>query len=197
MLRLVFMFLITHCVLCAYGQSYRWNPKDFVYSNFEYAFSWSLPTDMDWEKISGTEKHTIFKAYQPDTYITVVVNVNQIQHEKAKDISIWDFYDTIVSQSKQIDKYIEENTGNKTIKHTFEKCMFCGQKAYKTYHHTFFQDDRYEEPYEIITIAYSYAYRGFTYMASVKVHKSLYELDEIKSYINEIFRGYSIVNQYN
>lgn len=177
-----------------YSQDERWDSKNYIYSNFQYGFSWTLPNDVTWDRIVGTEKHTVFKIVQPDTNITVFVNANKIESNDAKNADIWKVYDTIVKNSKKYDELVEKNTGIKTISHTFEKCIFCGQHAYKAYHHGSLKDDRYDEPLEIISLSYSYAHNGYTFSVTIKSYKFVY--DEVAEYIKDIFKGYTIVNKY-
>lgn len=192
---LLLILLLIGCNFSAYSQAERWDPKNCIYSNYHFGFSWTFPSDVTWEKIVGTEKHTVFKVVQPDTDITAFVNVNRVESNETDAIDIWKTYDNIVANYKKIDKYIEENTGMKTVSHTFEKCIFCGKPAYKSYHHSSFIDDRYDEPLEVISLTYSYAYKGFTFMVTIKSYKSVYEI--IEKYIQDIFKGYIIVNSYD
>lgn len=151
-----------------------------------------MPNDVDWERVVGTEKHTVFKIVQPDTDITAFVNVNKIQSKDIENADMWDVYDKIVKQFKEADKLIEANTGMKTLNHIFEKCIFCGKHAYKAYHHGSLKDDRYDDALEIISLSYSYAHNGYTFMVTVKSYKEVFDLAE--EYIKDIFKGYTIVN---
>lgn len=186
---ILFFFLPFFC----FGQSDQWDSDNYIYSNYKYGFSWTLPNNVRWQKITGTEKHTVFKAVQPDTNITVFVNVNKINHEKASNFDIWTIYDYLVETHKTTDKMIEKNTGLKTISHTFEKCLLCGQHAYKSFHHGSLKDDRYNSTLEIISKSYYYAYKGYSYAVTIKMYKDIYE--EVEDYIDEIFKGYSIINK--
>lgn len=176
--------------MSAYSQTERWDEKNYIYSNFEYGFSWSMPSDVEWKKISGTEKHTVFKIRQPDTQITAFVNANPIENMNA---DVWDSYERMIQQHKEADISIEQMSGIKTLNHAFKKCLFCGQHAIKSYSHTSMFDDRCNEPIEVIGITYWYAKNGYIYAVSVKTHKQVY--DFVGDFMAELFKGYSIINR--
>ena len=165
----------------SFGQNERWDKDNYIYSNYEYGFSWTLPNEVSWKIITGTEKHTVFKA--SDVY-------------KRQKYDISDIYNYIIEKSDSIDKVVEINTGIKTISHKFKKCLFCGQNAYKSYQHTMLKDDRYDDPIEFISTSYYYIYKGISYAVTIKMHKNVYDYEGANDFINEIFRGYTIVNKY-
>lgn len=192
--RFLIMFLFIS--IFSFGQNERWDKDNYIYSNYKYGFSWTLPNEIAWKRITGTEKHTVFKAFQPDTYVNVFVNVNKIESKNASKYDISDIYNYIIEKSDSIDKVAEINTGIKTISHKFKKCLLCGQNAYKSYHHTMLKDDRYDEPLEFISTSYYYIYNGFSYAVTIKMYKYVCDYEGINDFIDDIFRGYTIVNKY-
>ena len=178
----------------AKGQNERWDKNNYIYSNYQYGFSWTLPNDVTWEKITGTEKHTIFKVVQPDTNITVFVNASKIETKEPIEADIWQYQEYIKNILKATEKITEQNTGLKTISSTFSKCTLCGQHAFKTTNLSSLKDDRYDEDLKIVTLSYLYYYKGYTFTVTIKAYKEIY--DAASEYIKNIFRGYTIVRKY-
>lgn len=195
-MKYLFSIMFLFISIFSFGQNERWDKDNCIYSNYEYGFSWTLPNEVPWKIITGTEKHTVFKAFQPDTYINVFVNANKIEGKNKSKYDISDIYNYIIEKSDSIDKVVEINTGIKTISHKFKKCLFCGQNAYKSYQHTMLKDDRYDDPIEFISTSYYYIYKGISYAVTIKMYKNVYDYEGANDFINEIFRGYTIVNKY-
>lgn len=191
---LIAILLLFNCLFVkAQESNNKWDPYSCVYSDFYHGVSWSFPSDITWDLTSGTEKHTIFKVVQPETQVTAFINANKIEDANINDI--WKVYDYIVAQSKEIDRQIEANTGEKIISHTFQKCIFCGKHAYKTFYQSSFIDDRYDSPIEMVSMSYCYAWNGYSYSVTVKSYKLIYD-EAGEEAIQDLFKGFTIINRY-
>lgn len=91
-----FLIMFLFISIFSFGQNERWDKDNYIYSNYEYGFSWTLPNEVPWKIITGTEKHTVFKAFQPDTYINVFVNVNKIEIRNESKYDISDIYNYVI-----------------------------------------------------------------------------------------------------
>lgn len=54
----------------------EWDTQNNLYVNTEYGFSWMLTNAAKWDIVSGTQKHTVFKARCLTAPIVVYVNIN-------------------------------------------------------------------------------------------------------------------------
>lgn len=110
----------------------RWDAECGVYANFKYGIAFNLSRDVDWEKISGTSKHTIAKFIQPETGLFIVANIIPFSADIEID-DIWDFYDEFVELSKtQVLSYISNNTSKNVTCFEHEKAKISGKHSIKT-----------------------------------------------------------------
>ena len=162
----------------------KWDAKHYRYSNYTYGFGWDLPKDIEWRKVEGMEKHTVFRAETK----TIAVFVNAQVANKIKDL--WDVYDIYTATIEQLDKQNEKKTGLLVYERTFTKKNLIGQHAIKTTFKEYFKDDRYEEPFENHAEEYIVIHNGFTFIIAVKIRKDLYDAIDCSQFISDIFKGF-------
>lgn len=156
----------------------RWDAGNCIYSNFKYGVAFSLPQNMAWHKVSGTAKHTVVKFVQPDTQLTLFVNINPIEGS-AKVTDIWDVYEEYTSTIQQLVKgAVNRNSAEQIEDYTSKKADFCGKHAVKTRYTSILGDDRHDEKMRITTIDYTFFYNNSTTTVTVKCY------DEIIDFFN-------------
>ena len=173
----------------------RWDSKTAVYSNFEWGFSWTLPNEVTWEKSSGMERHTVFRAINPDLQLTVFVNINPASNNvKLSEDTPWDKFEFIKKQLTEIENSIPDAVGGRVTESHVEKVKFGGKKAIKnTYITRYDDDDRYKnDPYEVYAVTYTFVHKNANWSVSFKLYKDIldYAGEEI---IDEVFRGFNFI----
>jgi len=162
----------------------RWDAKQYNYSNYTYGFGWQLPSDYEWEKVEGNEKHTVFRAVSYPFVVFVNAQVS------AKEKNIWSIYDQLTELAEQIDMQVEKKTGLMAYERTFEKAIILGQHAIKTTFKEYFKDSRYEEPAEDYAEEYIFIQNGYNFTVAVKVAKEAYDAMDCSKIIADIFKGF-------
>lgn len=162
----------------------RWDAKQYNYSNYTYGFGWQLPSDFEWEKVEGDEKHTVFRAVS----YPFVVFVNAQVSTKEKDL--WSIYDQWTELVEQTDVQVEKKTGLMAYERTFEKSIILGQHAIKTTFKEYFKDSRHEEPVESYAEEYIFIQNGYNLIVAVKVAKEAYDAIDCSDVIADIFKGF-------
>ena len=138
----------------------RWDAECGVYANFKYGIAFNLPRDVDWEKISGTAKHTIVKFIQPETGLFIVANVIPFSDDIGIN-DIWYFYDEFVKQSKtKVLPYISNNTSKKVTCFEHEKATISGKHSIKTIFR--YTEDICGEVVSFTSIEYRFIHNDYT-----------------------------------
>lgn len=151
----------------------RWDADNCVYSNFKYGFSFMLPCDVAWHLTSGTSKHTVFKIVQPDTEITMFVNVHPLTNIKG---DMWDNYNLFVNQVLPTSmNATNANSAEQVNSSRHEKCEFCGKHAIKVEYESTLYDDRYDAPIDIKTINYVFIHHGALTTLALKSYTNVNE----------------------
>lgn len=162
----------------------RWDPQHYIYTNHIYGFGWNLPQELEWEKMDGMEKHTVFRA-QCNPF-TVFVNAQVA--DKVKDL--WTVYDQFTTLIEQVDLTAEKKTGLLVYERDFEKCTLLGQHAIKTSFKEYFKDSRYKEPMENYAEEYMVIMNGYIMTIALKMPKAVYDAIDCSEAISEVFRGF-------
>ena len=157
----------------------RWDAKSASYSNFKHGFALSLPKDVSWRKISGSAKHTVVKFVQPDSKLTIFVNINKLSKDWAKKLAtndIWEIYEFFVnSVKKNVLPKVEANTSEKISRFLHKKVTICGKHAIKMKYNSVKEDDRYEDVVHITTLDYTFLHNNSTYTLSIKCYDNVLE----------------------
>ena len=164
----------------------KWDAENYIYTNHTYGFGWNLPTDFEWKRIEGHEKHTAFRAEGGP--LAVFVNV-QVQNQ---DVDLWATYDKFTSMLEQMDVSLEKRTGQLNYERTFEKCTLFGKHAIKTTFKEYLKDSRHTEPIENYAEEYIFIKDGYNYVVAVKLPKEVYEEYDCQETISDIFKGFRL-----
>lgn len=184
MKRLTYVILLA-LLFCQYCicQDYRWDNKNYVYSNFKYRFTWEFP-DMDlfkWKITTGNAEHTVFKVEEVNSGTIAFVNITDVSPIEDKDI--WPAKDALKGMMEISTKRSSELTGEICKITEFKNCMFCGKHAIKYVYNSYFKDERYKDPMIHVSVNYLYAYRNMLYIVGAKIHKEVYDLFDDQIYI--------------
>lgn len=179
------LFVLFSLLFCLqiHGQNYRWDSKNFVYSNFKYRFTWEFP-DMDlfkWKLTAGNAEHTVFKVEEVNSGTIAFVNITDVGHIEDKDI--WPAKDALKKMMEISTKKSSELTGEICEITEFKNCIFCGKHAIKYVYNSYFKDERYKNPIIHVSVNYLYAYRNKLYIVGAKIHKEVYDLFDDHIYI--------------
>lgn len=162
----------------------KWDALHYIYSNYTYGFGWTLPKDYKWERVEGTEKHTVFRA--EGFPFTVFVNA-QVSN---KTTDLWNIYNQYTSIIEELDVNYEKKTGTLIYEREFEKSNLIGQHAIKTTFKEYFKDSRYEEPMETYAEEYIVIHDGYIFTIAVKIPQELYDTVDCKDEISKVFKGF-------
>lgn len=162
----------------------KWDAKHYIYSNYTYGFGWTLPKDYEWERVEGTEKHTVFRAEG----MPFSVFVNAQVSDKINDL--WKVYNQYTSSIEQLDINYEKKTGALVYEREFEKCNLLGQHAIKTTFKEYFKDSRFKEPMETYAEEYIVIHNGYIFTIAVKIPKELYDTVDCSDEISKVFKGF-------
>ena len=162
----------------------KWDAKHYIYSNYTYGFGWTLPKDYEWERVEGTEKHTVFRAEG----MPFSVFVNAQVSDKINDL--WKVYNQYTSSIEQLDINYEKKTGALVYEREFEKCNLLGQHAIKTTFKEYFKDSRFKEPMETYAEEYIVIHNGYIFTIAVKIPKELYDAVDCSDEISKVFKGF-------
>lgn len=173
----------------------RWDSRNYVYSNFKYGFSIDLPSDIFWQKTSGTSKHTIFKVVQPDTEMVMFVNVFDYRETGKELDDIWvfenEFKTIILPESRNL---VSDNSQEKIVSQNIEKCVFSGRHAFKITAKSTLDDDRYSSPVSMSTYDYTFMRSNMMYTVSLKCYSDIEEhLQNEGIDIKSLFKGFSLI----
>jgi hypothetical protein len=132
-----------------------------------------------WHKISGTAKHTVVKFVQPETQLTIFVNIRKVKADKQID-DIWEIYDEYVRMLPSIQQSVNVNSVENITDYHFQKTEFCGKHAIKLCYQSEIEDDRYKEKNQITTKDYSFIHNHGITTVSIKCYDDVLEafLDE-------------------
>ena len=158
----------------------RWDVVNCIYANFKYGIAFNLPNDMAWHKISGTAQHTVVKFVQPDTQITLFVNINPIGNVNYDGYTedIWDVYEeTVKLLLSVVQKSVNVNSAEKVLNYNYRKAEICGKHAIKIIYNSELNDDRFEDRSSLTTVEYMFLYNYSTVTVTVKC------LDEVKEFL--------------
>lgn len=162
----------------------KWDAQHYIYSNYTYGFGWSLPKDYEWERVEGTEKHTVFRAEG----MPFSVFVNAQVSDKINDL--WTVYNQYTSLIEKLDFNFEKKTGTLVYEREFEKCNLLGQHAIKTTFKEYFKDSRFKEPMETYAEEYIVIHNGYIFTIAVKIPKELYDTVDCSDDISKVFKGF-------
>lgn len=172
------------------AQNHRWDAEQYIYTDFDNGFYWAFPhyECRTWEKQIGLEKHTVFRAYQPETDIVAFVNVNKLEKEP-KYSDIWDLYGQYEKLLNYADSIAYSRTGEKIIDRTISKSILAGQHAIKTTYKSTITDDRFKTGKVYYATTYSVYGNNATYRISVKTGEAYYKKYGQEE-VNDIFKGF-------
>lgn len=162
----------------------KWDAQHYIYSNYTYGFGWTLPKDYEWERVEGTEKHTVFRAEG----MPFSVFVNAQISDKINDL--WKVYNQYTSLIEKMDVNYEKKTGTLVYEREFEKCNLLGQHAIKTTFKEYFKDSRFKEPMETYAEEYIVIHNGYIFTIAVKIPKELYDTVDCRDEISKVFKGF-------
>ena len=162
----------------------RWDAQHFTYTNYSYGFGWDLPQELDWERMEGQEKHTVFRAQCKPFAVFVNAQVS----DRIKDL--WAVYGQFTTLIEQTDLAAEKKTGLLVYERDFEKCTLLGQHAIKTSFKEYFKDSRYKDPMENYAEEYMVIMNGYVLTIALKMPKSVYDAIDCSEAISEVFRGF-------
>ena len=162
----------------------KWDAQHYIYSNYTYGFGWTLPKDYEWERVEGTEKHTVFRAEG----MPFSVFVNAQISDKINDL--WKVYNQYTSLIEKLDVNYEKKTGTLVYEREFEKCNLLGQHAIKTTFKEYFKDSRFKEPIETYAEEYIVIHNGYIFTIAVKIPKGLYDTVDCSDEISKVFKGF-------
>lgn len=165
----------------------RWDATNYIYSNFTYSFGWRLPQGIQWKRVTGQEKHTIFRA-EGDSFVAHV-NVRVID---LQDNALWNIYDKFTAMIEQVDVSVEKRLGMMIYERTFEKCRLFNLQSIKTTCKSYFKDVRFKDAVESYVEQYIFARNGFLFTISVELPKTIYESYACEDFIAEIFQGFRV-----
>lgn len=172
----------------------RWDAYNGVYSNYKYGIAFNLLNRFCWQKLSGTAKHTVVKFVQPETQLTLFVNINPI--EGKNDINdIWDFYDKFKKiVTDVILNDVNKNNAEKVKDINFKKAEICGKHAIKSRYISELGDDRFENKSIIITVDYTFIFNNAITTLTVKCpEKSLVQLNDKGFDIEDFIKGFQLL----
>lgn len=164
--------------------SEKWDAQHYIYSNYTYGFGWTLPNDYEWEKVEGTEMHTVFRA--EGRPFTVFVNA----HVSDGINDLWTVYEKYTAAMEKYDVEYEKKTGTLVYERTFEKCILIGQHAIKTTFKEYFKDSRFDEPMETYSEEYIVILNGYNLIIAVKIPKIIYDSFDCSDEISKVFQGF-------
>jgi len=162
----------------------KWDSQHFIYSNYTYGFGWNLPKEYKWERVEGTEKHTVFRA-EGEPF---VVFVNAQVSDKINDL--WKVYNQYTALIEKMDVNFEKKTGMLIYERDFKKCSLLGQNAIKTTFKEYFKDSRYKEPMETYAEEYIVILNGYILTIAVKIPKGLHDTVDCDDEISKVFKGF-------
>ena len=148
------------------------------------SFGWTLPKDYEWERVEGTEKHTVFRAEG----MPFSVFVNAQVSDKISDL--WKVYNQYTSLIEKLDVNYEKKTGTLVYEREFEKCNLLGQHAIKTTFKEYFKDSRFKEPMETYAEEYIVIHNGYIFTIAVKIPKELYDTVDCRDELSKVFKGF-------
>ncbi len=160
----------------------RWDAENCIYANFKYGIAFNLPKDMAWHKISGTAKHTVVKFVQPETQLTIFVNINPIEKMNPDKYTedIWDVYEEFVKLLLSIiQQKVNENSAEKVTDYHYRKAEICGKHAIKTFYKSEYSDDRYQDKTPLTTIDYTFLYNHCITTVTIKC------FDDVMDFLQE------------
>ena len=144
----------------------RWDAESCTYANFKYGIAFNLTRGILWERVSGTAKHTIVKFLQPDSGLTIFVNINPIETIIPTE-NIWDVYDEFVESYKaKVLPYASSNNGIEITNFWDERSEICGKQAVKIICQHIINDDRYDENISYTTYEYIIIHNNSTICVS-------------------------------
>ncbi len=162
----------------------KWDAHHYIYSNYTYGFGWTLPKDYEWERVEGTEKHTVFRAEGKPFSVFVNIRVSD-------DINdLWKVYNQYTSLIEKLDMSYEKETGTLVYEREFEKCNLLGQHAIKTTFKEYFKDCRFKEPMETYAEEYIVIHNNFLFNIAVKIPKEFYDSFDCSEEISKVFKGF-------
>ena len=168
----------------------RWDKDNYIYSNYQYGFGWNLPTDYEWKRVMGHEKHTIFRAESDSFY--VFANVQDM----VGNLDLWQKFSEITELLLNTDVYLEHKTGQITYERTFEKCNILGKHAIKTTFKEYLSDSRYENPVENYVEEYLVVIDGYLFILAVKLPQRIYNDYDCAEVISNVFKGFRLATKY-
>ena len=185
------------CTFCLYGQSTtaysrtgqtggvdeRWDSHSCKYSNYSYGIGWNLPSELEWKRESGDEKHTIFRAIGGP--FLVFINAQPVN----PNADLWDIYPQYIKLQEKVADLTEKQSGVITYERTNEKVILFGKHAIKTTFKQYFKDDRFDEAVELYAEEYSMIRNGYTIRMSIKVDNDTHYTKECTDYIKKITQG--------
>ena len=168
----------------------RWDKDNYIYSNYQYGFGWNLPPDLEWKRVIGQERHTVFRA--EGAPFSVFANIQDMVGE----LDLWQKYSQITELLLDVDLKIEKASGMIVYERTFEKCNLLGKRAIKTTFKEYFSDSRYDRPQENIAVEYLVVLDGYLFILAVKMPKQIYDEYDCTEAISNIFKGFRLATKY-
>lgn len=154
----------------------RWDAESCVYANFRNGVAFRLPNDIPWHKVGGIAKHTVVRFIQPNTDLTLYVNLQEMTNwpADANGEDIWEYYDLFTQQVfPEGMRMTEANSSEKILDYSFNKTEICGKHSIKTEYHSMITDSRIDGELKYITIEYSFLYRRCLYTVTMKCFEEI------------------------
>lgn len=146
----------------AYG---KWDASTCSYTDYKWHFHWNLDKELEWEKVQGNERHTVFAALSPYG-LMVYVNIKPLTETQQYNLDYWEHFEDYKHILQESWKQVEQRTGGSITPIKIEKCRFFGEKAVKVIVKTTLTDDIHNETSYGIT--YTFHKDGSTWNANVK-----------------------------
>lgn len=176
--------------LFAQNTSGTWDAKTYTYSNAAYKITWTLPSEISWVRASASIPNIIFKAVDPETQTTLILNVKNFN--SATDI--WALYPSL--STKEYKDYMINNSraaGITINSYDVVKSQLDGIHAIKTTTSMRKYDQSVGGDIDLISVSYSFILDDKLYNADFQALKILKdETENFDQVVNYIFKGIKI-----
>ena len=193
MKRIILFILTLSFAISSSAQNQRgtWNQNTCVYRNDTYQFSWSLPSEIHWERRDATGRNIYFKAIDPETGILLMVN---LKDDQSYGNDIWEVYSYM--NSKEYKDYLisgSKKAGVNIKSIQYSKCTLAGKHAIKTTSLINKYDPAYGGKVDFYELTYTIAYNNKSYVITmqtwVEIKNAIEGFDLVAE---EIFKGIKI-----
>ena len=193
MKRFFTILIILTASVCATAQNIRgsWDLNNKVYKYELFKISWSLPKEIDWERLEATGRNICFKAMDSETGVLLMLNAKDDQQYGS---DVWQHFSYL--DSKEYKDYLisqSEKAGVKIKSVHNTKCLLDGKHAIKTISIVNKYDPAYGGKYDFYDITYMIFYNNKSYVITmqtwVEVKNAITGFDLVA---DEIFKGIKI-----